>query len=39
MLTRYANSLETREVVLYRKTFYDDQYEKLVLMHIIIAYN
>lgn len=34
MLTRYMQSLDTRTVVLHRKTFYDDQYEKLILMYI-----
>lgn len=34
MLTKYMQSLDTRTVVLHRKTFYDDQYEKLILMYI-----
>lgn len=38
MLTRYMQSLDTRTVVLHRKTFYDDQYEKLILMYIQLKY-
>ena len=32
MISNYINSLDTRTVVLHRKRFYDDQYEKLIMM-------
>lgn len=38
MLTKYVQSLDTRTVVLHRKTFYDDEHEKLILMQIQLQY-
>ena len=38
MLAKYMQSLDTRTVVLHRKTFYDDQHEKLIIMHVRLKY-
>lgn len=38
MLTKYVQSLDTRTVVLHRKTFYDDEHEQLILMQVQLQY-
>lgn len=38
MLTKYQQSLVTKSIVLHRKTFFDDQYGRLFLMSVSVAY-
>ena len=38
MMTKYIQSQDMRTVVLHRKTFYDDQHEKLIIMHVRLMY-
>ena len=38
-LQKYIESLDTKKIVLHRKTFYDDTNDKLILMHIGLEYN
>lgn len=38
MHEKYLQSLETRTVVLHRRTFFDDPCEKLILVNICLEY-
>ena len=38
-LQKYIESLDTKKIVLHRKTFYDDTNDKLILMNIGLEYN
>ena len=38
-LHKYIESLDTKKIVLHRKTFYDDTNDKLILMNIGLEYN
>ena len=37
-ISKYLNSLDEREIILYRKTFFDDKHEKLILMSIHLKF-
>jgi len=38
LITKYKQSLETKTIVLYRKSFYDEPCEKLIVMDIQLKY-
>ena len=38
MISNYLNTLDTRTIVLHRKRFFDDQFEKLIIMAVQLRY-